>query len=104
MLHSQGLRYGTEGSGMLTYGAMLRACPAQMTQREPLRTQELASHPDFLTDLSLTEELGLFHSNLVLWTPLHPLHLGVSCLMEKEDLVLKNINQRIQVQAMMCIE
>lgn len=89
---------------MLTYGAMLRACPAQMTQREPLRTQELASHPDFLTDLPLTEELGLFHSNPVLWTPLHPLHLGVSCLMEKEDLVLKNINQRIQVQAMMCIE
>lgn len=91
LLHSQGLRYGTEGSGMLTYGAMLRACPVPVTQREPLRTQGLASHPDLLTDLPLTEELGLFHSSLVVWIPLHALHLGVSCLMEKEDLVLKNI-------------
>lgn len=51
---------------------MLRADPSQMTQWEPLRTQELATHPDLLTDLPLTEVLGLFHSSLVLWNPAPP--------------------------------
>lgn len=91
---------------MLTYRAMLRARPDQMTQREPLRTQGLASHSDLLTDLPLTEELGLFHSNLVLWTPLHPLHLGhiLSYGEGGSGPEKYNINQRIQVQAVMCIE
>ena len=82
---------------------MLRADPSQMTQWEPLRTQGLATHPDLLTDLPLTEVLGLFHSSLVLWNPAPP-HLGVSPLMEEEDLVLENRNQGTQVQAVICEE
>lgn len=83
---------------------MLRADPSQMTQWEPLRTQGLATHPDLLTDLPLTEVLGLFHSSLVLWNPAPP-HLGVSPLMEEEeDLVLENRNQSTVVQAVICEE
>lgn len=82
---------------------MLRADPSQMTQWEPLRTQGLATHPDLLTDLPLTEVLGLFHSSLVLWNPAPP-HLGVSPLMEEEDLVLENRNQGTKVQAVICEE
>lgn len=82
---------------------MLRADPSQMTQWEPLRTQGLATHPDLLTDLPLTEVLGLFHSSLVFGTPPPP-HLGVSPLMEEEDLVLENRNQGTKVQAVICEE